>query len=73
MDGLTHVFELKSVAFRLVENFLKSHEIQELLKSNRKFDLVISETAFNDAILGERMINNNISKTYSIINFCRFL
>jgi hypothetical protein len=47
-----HTYEYMYFGYRNTENFLKSAEIQDLLKSNITFDLVLAETFLNDAIIG---------------------
>jgi hypothetical protein len=49
---LSKLFSLLRMSKYSATSFMKSHEIQSLLASNLKFDLVIAETAFNDFALG---------------------
>lgn len=48
-------------------NYTINHpDVQKLLKSDKKFDLVISEVFLNDAFLG-RHLNNVINKVFKFI------
>lgn len=46
-------FQITNKTYHLTKFTISSPDVQKLLKSDQKFDLVISEIALNEATLGE--------------------